>query len=145
MLAGLAGLVLASLFTGAAFYINFAEHPARMTLPADQALAQWAPAYKRGFAMQAGLAVAGGASAMWCWHLTGGTSWLLGGLLLLANWPFTLVVIMPVNRRLLAQADGNDPLVPALLRQWNRLHGCRTLLGAAAMLAMLSGLTAFPD
>jgi hypothetical protein len=33
-------LISAALFTGAAFYISFAEHPARMLLPPDQALAE---------------------------------------------------------------------------------------------------------
>jgi hypothetical protein len=40
-------LVSAALFTGAAFYVNFVEQPARLELNDRSLLAQWKPAYKR--------------------------------------------------------------------------------------------------
>jgi hypothetical protein len=36
-----------TLFTGAAIYINFVEHPARMGSDTKTAAAAWAPSYKR--------------------------------------------------------------------------------------------------
>ena len=107
MIYGTLALVVAALFTGAAFYINFAEQPARLGLDDRALLAQWKPAYKSGFAMQATLAVVGFVLAVLAWRGTGNVAWLVGGVVLLANWPYTLIVIMPVNNVLMATAPGN--------------------------------------
>ena len=133
--AGVSALVFAALFSGAALYINVAEHPARMKLEASQALVQWKPAYKRGYAMQATLAVLGGITGLAAWWQSGGTPWLAGALLMLGNWPWSLIAIMPVNRKLEAAHDegAETRTVVPLLHRWNRLHGVRTLLGFAAL------------
>jgi len=135
---GLLGMVIAAAFTGAALYINVAEHPARMHLPPMEALVQWEPAYRRGVTMQGGLAVLGGACAIAGWWTTGERLWLAGGLVLLLNWPYTLLVIMPVNR-VLQSATHDDGSVSARLEQWSRLHAGRTLLGAVATALMFVG------
>ncbi len=134
MLAGDLALVVAALFAGAAAYINRAEHPARMHLDTAALLTQWTPAYRRGFAMQASLAIAGFALGLLAWWQQGGVLWLAGALVLLANWPFTLIAIMATNTRLM-QTDPAlaDAGTRALIVRWNRLHGCRTALGIASV------------
>src|SRR5579863_6388425 len=102
MVAGQLALIIAALFTGAAFYVGFAEQPARLELDDRALLAQWKPAYKRGTAMQAPLAMAGFLMGIVAWWLTGGMTFFIGGLLLLANWPWTIFRIMPTNRVLMA-------------------------------------------
>jgi hypothetical protein len=133
--AGTFALIFAALFTGAALYINVAEHPARMKLDAAHAVAQWSPSYDRGYVMQASLAVLSGLAGLAAWWELRGTLWLAGAVLMLANWPWTLVVIMPVNKKLKAMLNGSsgDGVAP-LLDRWARLHAVRTVLGFSATL-----------
>lgn len=141
MLLGHLALVVAAIFTGAAFYINFSEQPARLTLDDRALLAQWKPSYARGFTMQAPLAVLGFLLGVVTWIVTTDWLWLLGGLVLLANWPYTLLVIMPVNNLLNATSpDTAGPETRALIEKWGRLHAVRTALGATSTLIFLGAL-----
>ena len=90
MLAGNLALVSAALFTGAAFYINFAEHPARMGLEDQPLLAQWKPSYKRGLIMQLTLVIVGFLLGSFAWWISGRLPFLFGGLFMLANWPWII-------------------------------------------------------
>jgi|SRR5215211_6672741 len=133
MLTGLAALVVAALFTGAAVYINVAEQPARLGLDDRAMLAEWKPSYKRGLTMQASLAVIGFLIGAAAWWQLGGWQWLAGAVLLVANWPFTLFVIMPTNNRLMEMAPSSaGPDSRALIVTWGKLHAVRGLLGALA-------------
>jgi len=132
--AGTLALVLAALFAGAALYINVAEHPARMKLDPANAVGQWSPSYDRGYIMQASLALLAGLAGLAAWIELGGSLWLAGALLMLANWPWTLFVIMPVNRQL--KAGAGDRTVE-LLGRWARLHAVRTLMSFAAVICFV--------
>ena len=129
---GLLALVTASIFFGAAIYINVAENPARVALDDGDALAQWRSAYRRGFAMQAPLALVSALLGGVAWSTTNDPLWALGAVIMLANWPYTLLAIMPINRQLEATGSGSDPITRDLLVRWGRLHAMRSLLGAAA-------------
>jgi hypothetical protein len=135
-LAGIAALVLAGLFAGAAVYVSAVEHPARMTLDTEASLREWAPSYHRGAIMQASLAVLGTAAGIAAWWTTHGLLWLVGAIFMVASWPWTLLVIMPVNRRLKAMAKENaNSSTRELLDQWARLHAVRTAFGILATLS----------
>lgn len=131
MVLGHLALLVAALFTGAALYINVVEQPARLSLADGAALGQWKPAYARGFAMQASLALAGFALGAGAFAQTGNWQWLAGGVLLLANWPYTYIGIMPTNRRLMGTA-APEAETRRLLVNWGQLHMVRTGLGIVA-------------
>ena len=85
MLAGQLAIIVAAIFAGAAAYINIAEQPARLGLDDRSLLAEWKPAYKRGFAMQAPLAIIGFLLGLMAWWETKQWLWVVGAVLLVAN------------------------------------------------------------
>jgi hypothetical protein len=134
---GLLALVTASIFFGAAVYINIAEHPARLGLPDGAALAECGPAYRRGFAMQAPIAVVSALLGGAAWWTTGDLLWVVGAVIMIANWPYTLVAIMPINHLLEATASGGDRDTRERLVRWGQLHAVRSGLSAVATLIYL--------
>src|SRR5215470_15629833 len=123
MLAAELTTVAAALFTGAAIYINVAEQPARLALADGAMLTQWRESYRRAIVMQAGLALIGGALGCLAAYQAADWRWLLAALLLMANWPYTLICIKPsndaLNRWSIAENDAN---ARQLIARWGRLH-----------------------
>jgi Domain of unknown function (DUF1772) len=138
MLIGHLALVAAALFTGAAIYVNVAEQPARLSLPDAATLAQWQASYPRAATMQAGLALVGGVLGIAAYVMLGDWRWLLGAIVLLAAWPYTLIGIKPTNDALhVAQPS---PATRELVGKWGALHAGRSALGAVATLIDLWAL-----
>jgi Domain of unknown function (DUF1772) len=138
MFAGQLALIVSAVFAGAALYVNIAEQPARLGLDDRSMLQEWKPSYKRGFAMQAPLAIAGFLFGLLAWWQTGVWLWLLGAVIMIANWPYTLLGIMPTYNQLMA----TDPAFAEtdtrkLIEKWAGLHAVRTALGFAAVLVFL--------
>jgi hypothetical protein len=131
-------IVATGLFAGAAAYITAVEHPARMSCGTELAVKEFGPSYKRATVMQASLAVIGMLSGL-------GAAWLradvmigVAALLMGAVVPFTLIVILPTNNRLLDPAlDPRSTEASGLLRRWGQLHAVRTVLSTAAFLILL--------
>ncbi|MDQ2898511.1 MAG: DUF1772 domain-containing protein [Acidobacteriota bacterium] len=142
MLVGLLSLLTAALFSGAAIYINFAEQPARLELDDRSLLVQWKRSYKRGFLMQAPLAVVGCLLGRASWCLTGQIGFVVGALLMIANLPWTVFGVMPTNKILMrTELAAAGRKSRALIVKWNVLHAVRSGLGACATLAFLIALS----
>jgi hypothetical protein len=88
--------------------------------------------------MQASLAIVGGLFGLLAYLITLDWHWLLGAVVLLANWPYTLFVIAPTNNRLMdtppaaATAETRH-----MLERWGALHAGRNALGLVATLIFL--------
>jgi hypothetical protein len=131
-------LATAAAFAGAAIYINVAEQPARLGIDDKALLVEWKLSYARGFAMQASLALASALFGLLAFWFTRDWRLLLGAALIFANWPYTLLVILPVNRRLAATPPGVAAANSRrLIETWGMLHAGRSTLGLAATLAYL--------
>jgi Domain of unknown function (DUF1772) len=138
MVFGLLALIAAAFFTGVALYVNIAEQPARLSLDDRALLTEWKPSYKRGAAMQAPLALIGCLLGLIAWWQTSHPGFLIGGVAMIAPWPWTLIGIKPTNDALLAiQPDEVGPQTRALVVKWGVLHGVRTAFGALATVAFL--------
>ena len=133
-----AATLSAGLFAGAAAYISVVEHPARMQCGSGLAVTEFGPSYHRATIMQVPLAAIGllcGTAA----SLVGGHAlWAIGGIVLGAVIPFTLIVILPTNKKLLDPVlDKDSSLAEQLLNRWGRLHALRTFLSSVAFLIFL--------
>ena len=129
-----------SLFAGASVYINLVEHPARMECGVELAATEFPPSYRRASVMQATLAAVGLLSSIAAWFAGASFLWVVGGLLLGAVIPFTLIVILPTNKQLLescaGQAFGTDGSATCSLGQIACREKCPQWCGSAAVLEL---------
>ena len=133
----------AGIFAGAAIYVSAIEHPARLSCGTEIAVREFVPSYRRGAIMQASLAIAGcvaGVIGGWLRSdITSGVAALLLGTVV----AFTLIVILPINKRLLDPTlDARGAEAARLLTRWGRLHAVRSALSSAAFLIFVLRLLA---
>ena len=138
MLIGQLALVTAAAFTDAAIYVTVAEQPARLALDDAALLTQWQSSYPRASVMQAGLALGSALLGLAAYWSSGDWSWLAGAVLIFANLPFTILVILPTNKALQAVAPAAaDGSTRRAIETWARLHLVRDALGLLATAAYL--------
>ena len=138
----LVALLSTAFFTSAAFYVSFVEHPARLASGTVAALNQWRPSYKRAAAMQIILSLIALLSSILAFVMTQELIVLIAGLLLATVAPWTLIVIMPINRQLLDPSCSPDsPETQKLLLRWGQLHAVRTGISFLALSLFIGHLT----
>jgi hypothetical protein len=135
---GLLALICAAVFFGAAVFVNIAEQPARLSLDDRAMLLEWQQSYNRAAPMQGGLAMASAVLGFIAAWQTRDWRWALGAIVILANWPYTLVVIKPTNDKLHAiPAEQATDAARRMVVSWGHLHAGRSALGLAATLIFL--------
>jgi hypothetical protein len=135
MIAGQLAMIAAALFAGAAIYINVAEQPARLTLDDQALLRQWKHSYDRAVVMQAGLALISAILGLIAFWQSRDWRWVVGAVIIFANWPYTLLAIRPTNNALHAVDDkAASQSTRTLVEWWGLLHAVRGVLGAVATL-----------
>ena len=131
-----------TLFTGASIYINLVEHPARLSCGTEIAATQWAPSYKRATVMQVSLAVVAALAGVMRGLQGGGAIWYWAALLIFSVIPFTAIVVLPTNNKLLAPGrDKASAETRQLLETWGRLHAVRSVLSLAASVLFIRAAT----
>ena len=139
-------ILTATLFSGAAIYVNLVEHPARMECGTEFAARVFAPSYRRAAVMQAVLASAATIAGIGAWFMDARVAWLVGALLIFAVVPFTIIAIRPTNNQLLDPAlDRKSEAARRLLTRWGRLHAVRSILALAASVIFLSLVLSSPQ
>lgn len=138
MLLELLATLCAGFFAGAAVYLTVVEHPARLECGPTLALREFRPSYRRAAVMQVGLAAVGCLAGVGAWAQDGrGATWLLASVLLGAVIPFTVLVILPTNTRLLDPTLAPEsPEAVRLLARWGRLHAVRSVASAVAFVLL---------
>jgi hypothetical protein len=133
---GLYAFAVAGSFLGAAVYIGVVEQPARLALSGRAMIQEWKLSNRRGTLTLSVFAVISVILAYVQFRTDGDVRWIIGGVTILASWPYAYFVMMPVNVWLYAISPGSavSP-VRKLMRDWGLLEWGHALIGFAATCA----------
>jgi hypothetical protein len=134
MLAASLALASAGAFAGASFYVNSVEQPSRLRLDDEGLMKEWEDSDHWGFAVLAGLALASAIAAFIVYRTLDDIRWLLGAVVILASWPYTYWIIVPLNNRILdliAAEAGAE--ARKMIELWGKLEIGLTAIGALAI------------
>src|ERR1700730_16740417 len=129
--AGTPSLLCATLF------VCVVEQPARLRLSSPAMIQEWRLSNRRGTLLLSVLAVVSAILAYIQFRANGDVRWIIGGLTILASWPYAYFVMMPVNVWLFAISPGRTlspvrKLVREWMLDWGLLEWGHVLLGFAA-------------
>lgn len=145
MQTGLYAFAVAAAFLGAAIYIGFVEHPARLELGARAMVREWAVSDHRGTILLTGLSVVSAALAFVQYRTGGDVRWIIGALAILTSWPYEYYVLVPVSIWLRAvPPDKGSAPARELMEEWGLLEWGYALIGLAACGAFAWALEQLP-
>jgi hypothetical protein len=133
---GLYAFAVAAAFLGATIYISLVEQPARLKLDGRSMIQEWKRSNRRGTLVLSMLAALSATIAFIQFRMNGDIRWAIGGITILASWPYAYFVMMPVNIWLFVIPLGK-PVSPIrkLMRDWGVLEWGHALIALAACCA----------
>jgi hypothetical protein len=130
-------LVACALYFGSTAYITLVEHPSRLASSTEVAWSQWVQIVK-STPKYAASALVAAAAALIHGRMALRSPWTWGSVLLLAVLPFTVVSLLPIQRRL---TNPDWPLqsdeTRRELEKWGTCHLVRTCLGFCSLTLFL--------
>ena len=133
MIWGTFALVFAAAFTGASFYVNWVEQPARLKLEDEALLGEWGPSDSRGVALLAAFALVGAFFGFIAYFETEDPRWAFGALVMILSWPYAFFVMTPLDNQIRALRGPDVAAARALVRQWGLVETGLTGLGLVAI------------
>jgi hypothetical protein len=91
---GLYAFAAAASFVGAAIYIGLVEQPARLALGRRAMMREWMLSNRRGTLVLSVMAVVSAIFAFVQFKSNGDVRWIIGGVTILASWPYAYFVMM---------------------------------------------------
>jgi hypothetical protein len=137
MISGTLALAFAAAFTGASFYVNWVEQPARLKLDDAALLSEWGPSDSRGVALLVGLALLAAIAGFIAYFDTQDVRWAFGAVLMILSWPYAFFVMSPLDNQVRSLRGGDVGAARALVRQWGIVESGLTALGGIAVLVLL--------
>jgi Domain of unknown function (DUF1772) len=137
MISGTLALAFAAAFTGASFYVNWVEQPARLKLDDAALLSEWGPSDSRGVALLVGLALLAAIAGFIAYFDTQDVRWAFGAIVMILSWPYAFFLMSPLDNQVRSLRGGDVAAARALVRQWGIVESGLTAIGAVAVLVLL--------
>ena len=137
MIWGTFAFAFAAAFTGALFYVNWVEQPARLRLDERALLSEWGPSDSRGVALLARLRSSAAISGFIAYFDTQDVRWAFGAVVIIGSWLYAFFVMSPLDNQIRSLRGGDVAAARALVRQWGIVELGLTAIGVVAVLMFL--------
>ena len=137
MIWGTFALAFAAAFTGASFYVNWVEQPARLKLDDAALLSEWGPSDSRGVLLLAALALLAAIAGFIAYFGSQDVRWAFGAIVMILSWPYAFFFMSPLDNQIRSLRGGEVAAARALVRQWGIVESGMTAIGLAAVIIFL--------
>jgi hypothetical protein len=137
MIWGTFALAFAAAFTGASFYVNWVEQPARLKLEEPALLSEWSPSDSRGVSLLAALALLAAIAGFFAYFGSQDVRWAFGAILMILSWPYAFFIMSPLDNQIRSLRGSDVAAARALVRQWGLVESGLTAIGVVAVLIFI--------